>query len=123
MVKNHGMAPIYALNDLRYLIQEDAWEYGSRTCKRDVDGLGLLRHQVKRMLLSLTTADHHKGIEDQGSDFGSINVDAYRLYYDEDREMRCAPGDGLMFYVKLGVHSDDQGDLCVVASFHLDRQR
>lgn len=71
--------------------------------------MGLTRAAVKDMILAITTADHRKEYGPAETDLGTIQADDYLLWYDGD----C-------YYIKLGIHTTEEGDCCLVASFHLD---
>lgn len=120
MVYNLTSMPIHDLDAVRYLIQEDAWELATRTCKRDVQNLGLTREGVKAILLAVSPQDHRSTFGKAGSDFGDVFVDDYRLWFDEETQTRCPPRGGTFFYLKFGIHSTDEGDVCLVVSLHLD---
>lgn len=109
MVIYHRLMPIHDLEDVRFLIEEDAWVLATTRCRRKVEALGLTRAQVRAMLLSLTPQDHRKEYGPADTDFGQIEADDYILTFEGD----C-------YYIKLGIHGNDEGDSCLVASFHLD---
>lgn len=108
------------LDDVQFLVREGAWELATRRCKRDALCLGLSTADVANMLLALTPKDHRKDYGAAESEFGEVQADAYSLWYDETQGIRCAPGGGSCYYIKLGVHSSDEGECCLVVSFHLD---
>lgn len=122
MVYNLPSMPIHDLEAVRYLIEEDAWELATRTCKRDVQNLGLTREGVKAILLAVSPNDHRSAVGKARSDFGEVLVDDYLLWFDEEAQARCAPRGGTFFYLKFGIHSTDEGDMCVVVSIHLDNR-
>jgi hypothetical protein len=110
MVGHFGRAPRWSLQDLRALIQEDAWELGTRTCRRDVTNLDWDRQTTAECLLSITEADFRGTWPGTAAtDFGDIEADVYKVHFDE-----------AFLYVKLGIHTNDEGDACLVASLHLD---
>lgn len=121
MVKHHGQ-PIHHLGDLLQLIEEDAWQLATRKSRGHVQALGLDRAQVATMLLSLREADFrrpwHEGVT---TEFGHIPADDYKLFFDDEKQMRCTPGvASACYYIKLAIYSDEEGDCCLIASFHLD---
>lgn len=111
---------LHDLEDIKSLVREDAWALATRTCSQNASSLGLLRADVAKMLLALMPQDHRKEYGPAASDYGEIQTDDYKLWYDDEQEVRCRSGLGNCFYIKLGVHSNDEGECCLVVSFHLD---
>lgn len=119
MVNNHGKAPIYDLDLIRQLILDEWWDPATPRCTQDINSLGLSRSQVREILLAVTAADYKKSHPAAGSKFGDIPVDSYVICFDEGRRVRCREFDAtVVLYVKFGVVTNDQGDLCAVVSFH-----
>jgi Motility quorum-sensing regulator, toxin of MqsA len=111
----------YDLNDIRYLVKEDAWDYATNGCRRDVESLGLTRAQVASLLLALDKEkDFRKEFGTASTDFGDVLADDYVIWFDEDSLARCRPYLGTCFYVKVAIHSEKDGDACLVISLHLD---
>lgn len=108
------------LEDIRYLIEEEAWVLATQKCRAEVQKLGLSSADVKQMLLALTQNDHRKDFGPAESDFGTIQADDYKLWFDEQAKTRCLPDQGCCFYIKLGIHTNNDGQCCAVVSFHLD---
>lgn len=107
---NGGKIPpmaIHPLEDIHALVTADAWHLGTRTCRDKVRDIGMTRQDVAACLLSLTAADFQREFGDATTDFGVVQADAYSVEFD-----------GLWLYVKFGVHSNENGDQCVIASFH-----
>lgn len=120
--ENHEDMPnaTHRLQDIRDLIEADAWVLATQVCRRDVERLSLLQPDQRAMLLSLTEADHRGAWGTAASDYGPVDVDDYLLWYDEEAGVRCARNRGNCFYIKLGIHTDAQGSCVAVVSFHLD---
>ena len=120
MVYHHNQQPLHDLDEVQYLVREDAWTYATPRCRKTVQSLGLTRRLVATALLALTKEDHRSSYGPADSEFGQLLVDDYVLWFDEDEQRRCERRSGTCFYIKFGVHSSDEGLLCAVVSFHVD---
>jgi len=119
MVGNHEI-PVHSLDEIRYLLSEDAWYLATRKCRDNVVSLGLLGTDVKDMLLALTQADFRSEFGKCDSDFGEVEADDYLLWFDEDRKIRCRPYAGQGFYIKLAIHTTAEGACCLIISLHAE---
>lgn len=112
------------LDQLKDLVREGAWAYASEHCKRKVREYGIEDEDVIRMVIALSPAPTSQGGNfrkewpDAQTDFGILSADDYLIRYDEQEHRLCGPQQGLLFYVKLALLSDDQGSLCVVVRVH-----
>ena len=119
MVRTKRIA-LHDLEDIRLLVAADAWELATRTSRGNARCLGLIRGDVAKMLAALMTQDHRKVFGPVDSDYGTIDADDYKLWYDEEQTGRGHPNQALCYYIKLGIHTTTEGDCCLVVSFHLD---
>jgi hypothetical protein len=109
--------PLYSLKAVQRLIRADAWAIGTEKCRNDIASLDMTQAQAVAMVLLLTRGDHTGERPGMKTDFGLVDADQYILCVDE-KGARCKKGDGQPFYIKIGIDSDDDGDACVVVSFH-----
>ena len=110
---------IHSLKTVQSLVRAGKFVLATQRCRANVQSLGLIRSAQVRMLLAVTIADHQKEFGPSDSEFGEIQADAYLLYYDDDNQCRCKPRDGVAYYLKFGIVTGGDGELCAVASFHL----
>jgi hypothetical protein len=109
--------PIHSLKNVQRLIRAEAWAIGTPKCRAEIAEQGLSQAEAVAMILLLTRSDHTGERPGMDSDFGPINADQYILCVDEDGN-RCQRGDGTPHYMKFGIDTNDEGDACVVVSFH-----
>jgi hypothetical protein len=109
MVVYHPPMPLHDLDSIHSLVRAEAWDLATRRCRLKVQELGLTRIDVREMLLTLRPGNHRKEWGEAQTDFGVVMVDDYTLDHD-----------GCCFYIKLGIHTIDEGDACLIASFHLE---
>lgn len=121
--------PKNSLEDIKYLVEQDAWVYATRSCAKEVLELGLTQEQAKNIILALRPQPLREGgdfvKEWKGkatTDFGDIDADVYYIWFNEEEQRRCRPYMGQRFYVKLGIHTDVDGDVCLVVSLHLENR-
>lgn len=112
------------LDLLKNLVREGTWAYASEHCKRKVREYGVEDEDVIRMVIALRPeptsqgGNFRKEWPDAQTDFGILPADDYLIRYDEQEHRLCGPQQGLLFYVKLALLSDDQGSLCVIVRVH-----
>jgi len=111
---------IHSLQAAQTLIQNDSWQYATHQCRKDVQRLGLTRDVVAAMILSLTENDHRKEFGLCDTELGEIAADDYLLWFDDAQMTRTRRNMGDCFYIKFGIHVDDNGTSCLIVSFHLD---
>ena len=85
----------------------NAWDFGTRNSFEKARSYGMTRDDVAGCLLALTARNFQKEFGEAETSYGTLMMDAYVIEYDD-----------LWLYLKFGVHVNDDGQLCVIASFH-----
>lgn len=114
-----------SLDQLKALVDSGDWTYASEHCKRKVRAYDLTDEDVETIILALGSERHNRGgnfLNEYGpadtGDFGILNADAYLVWFDHVQHELCRPEQGLLFYLKLALFTDDDSHLCVVISLH-----
>ena len=107
------------------MVASGDWAYASEHCKRKVRAYDLTDEDVEKMVGSLRPEPFRIGGNFRGEfgpaqtgDFGVLNADAYLVWFDHVEHELCRPDEGVLFYVKLALYSDDENNLCVVVRLH-----
>jgi hypothetical protein len=111
--------PKYALADLQFLVQEDAYTLATEKCKRNVRGLGLTDEQAAGLVLQFQP-HHFDRVYPYlcKNDFGKHHADEYLVWVDLATLSVTQPGQGVKLYVKLAVDANADGEACLLISFH-----
>jgi hypothetical protein len=110
--------PLNSLEDLQDLVRQDAWCLATRRSRDKVQSLNLRSEQVRQLLLLIQAEDFRKEYGPATCELGEVQADDYLLWYDDLQGARCAPNNGLLLYIKFGIHTDADGSCCAVISLH-----
>jgi hypothetical protein len=116
------MRPLYDLEQIKTLVLSDKFELANHRARSKVRSLGWKIDKVKSFIGCLQPKNFHRNYNDMSvyDGQGIVDVDAYKLCFDEDA--CCVGQDGVdgWFFTKLAVITYTEDDRVAVVSFHLD---
>jgi hypothetical protein len=119
MVNNRSTSPLYDLSIIQQYVMQDSFELVTDGAQTSYKELAWKTADFKAIISCLDVSRHFRGIaRNMQTNIGLIDVDKYRIFYDED----CKKEDrrnGLEFFFKLAL--DPECPQTVVISVHLSR--
>lgn len=117
--------PIYSITDVKALARQAGVHLANRRARTNAYDLGWEQKHFKAFVEALSEARHFQKSLPAVSIFdgrAKLDVDVYRMRFDEEQLRESSSPDHCVFYMKIGVRKLSDDSLLAVATFHLDGQ-
>jgi stress response protein SCP2 len=117
--------PLYDLEQIKRVVAEGKVHLANERVERSLLALGWKVAKLHALLQCIDVEKHfhrsHTGMRAYDGRM-ELDVDAYKICFDEDQECEGARSRDCIFYMKLALREQRNGDVVAVVSFHLDGQ-
>jgi hypothetical protein len=117
--------PLYDLDQIKRVAAEGKVHLANERVERNLLELGWSVSKLRALLQCIDAEKHfhrsHTGMRAYDGRM-ELDVDAYEVCFDEDRECEGKRSRDCFFYMKLALRELRNGDVVAVVSFHLGGQ-